>query len=151
MSKTRRVKKNRSPSKPFQNARAHIVTKGDTVTVKGVRGRTTVKRVVNDESKRRLRPGRFGLTSVRITEVVPQIVAKPVGDRKPKRVFIGRVYTGVARSKVYPARGVKRGGVSLPPPLAARTILPGLGAPLRFVARAASAMKRVVRKRVVTS
>lgn len=138
MSKTRRTKKNRSPSKPYRNARTHIVAKGNTVTVKGVRGRTNVKRVTNEEGKR--------LTSVRITEVVPQIVAKPVGDRKPKRIFIGRIYSGVARSKVYPVRGIKRGGVALPP---VRTILPGLGAPLRFMARAASAMKRAATKRVV--
>jgi hypothetical protein len=140
MAKTRRKKLNKSPGKPYRNARAHIVDKGDTVTVRGVRGRTTVKRVTNEEGMR--------LTSVRITETVPQIIAKPVGDRKPKRIFVGRVYSGVARSKVYPVRGIKRGGVALP---LVRTILPGLGAPLRFMARAASAMKRVATKRVVVA
>jgi hypothetical protein len=72
-----------------------------------VRGRTTVKRVVNDEGKR--------LTTVRVTETVPQIAHKPVGDGKPKGIFVGRVYTGVARSKLYPYCSKKRGAPDLVP------------------------------------
>jgi hypothetical protein len=66
-----------------------------------------VKRVVNDEGKR--------LTTVRVTETVPQIVHKPVGDDKPKGIFVGRVYTGVARSKPYPYRSKKRGAPDFVP------------------------------------
>jgi hypothetical protein len=121
--KTRRKKINKSPLKPYRNAKAFIASQGDRVTVAGVRGRTRVKRVTNAEGKR--------LTSVRIVEVVPQIAAKPVGDRKPKAIFVDRVYTGVARSKPYPARGKKRGAPDVP-------LNVGL------MARAARAVKRVV-------
>ncbi len=122
--KTRRKNINKSPIKPYRNARAFIADKGDMVTTKGVRGRTNVKRVTNEDGKR--------LTSVRITEVLPQIVAKPVGDRKPKAIFVGRVYTGAARSKPYPYRGKKRGAIE------------DVQAPVGLVARTAKAVKRVV-------
>lgn len=125
MAKTRRTKTNRSPGKPYRNSRAYVTDKGDMVTVNGVRGRTKVKRVTDEAGKR--------LTSVRITEVVPQVVAKPVGDRKPRAIFVGRQYTGVARSKPYPYRGKKRGAPDAP-------------APIGLMARAAKAMKRVVVK-----
>jgi hypothetical protein len=121
--KTRRKKQNRSPIRPYPTATAHVVTKGDRVRVKGVRGRTKVKRVTDEAGKR--------LTSVRITEVVPQIAAKAVGDRKPKTIFLGRAYTGVARSKAYPYRSTKRGA----PPAPIKVGLMG---------RAARAVKRVV-------
>jgi hypothetical protein len=126
MAKTRRTKTNRSPGKPYRNSRAHVVDKGDMVTVQGVRGRTVVNRVTDEAGKR--------LTTARLVETVPQIAAKPVGaNHKPKRIFVGRVYTGVARSKVYPTHSAKRGGLA---PL----LVPGL------MARAAKAMKRVVVK-----
>lgn len=125
MPKTRRTKQNKSPIRPYRNAKAYIIAKGDMVAVKGVRGRTTVKRVVNSDGKR--------VTSVRITAVVPQIVAKPVGDRKPRGIFVGRTYTGVARSKAYPYRSKKRGAVEAP-------------VTLGLMAKVAKAVKRVVVK-----
>jgi len=120
MAKTRRKKINRSPDKPFRNAKAYVALSGDRMTVKGVRGKT-----------------RVGFTDgmrARIVEIDPQIIAKPVGDRKPKPVFVGRQYTGVARSKVYPYAGVKRGGSA--------TLIP-----VGLMARAAKAVRAV--KRVV--
>lgn len=127
MAKTRRKKINRSPIHPFggRNARAKVFVtdKGDMITTIGVRGRTTVKRVVNKEGKR--------VTSVRVVADVVQVPAKAVGDRKPKAIFVGRVYTGVARSKPYPYRSKKRGGKAP-------------SAPVGLIARAAKAMKRVV-------
>ncbi len=123
MAKTRRKNINKSPIKPFRNSRTYIADQGDKVTTKGIRGQTRVKRVVNSDGKR--------VTSVRITEVVPQIAAKPVGDRKPKGIFVGRVYTGVARSKPYPYRSKKRGAVDA-------------SAPVGLMGRAAKAVKRVV-------
>jgi hypothetical protein len=128
MVKTRRTKQNRSPGKPYRNAKAYVVDKGDRLTVKGIRGRTMVKRVVSGARLHR----------IRVTETVPQIEAKSVGDRKPKGIFVGRVYTGVARSKVYPYRSQKRGApLPLPPGIMAkaaglwqkrkRVVLPGLG------------------------
>jgi hypothetical protein len=122
MAKTRRTKQNRSPIKPYRNSKAYIAEKGDLVRVKGVRGRTKVIRVTGDGDKR--------ITSVRSVEDVPQVAAKPVGDRKPKAIFVGRVYTGVARSKVYPYRSKKRGAVEQKP--------------VGLMARAAKAVKRVV-------
>lgn len=126
MAKTRRKKINRSPPHPFggraARPKAFVIEKGDMVTVKGVRGRTKVVRVVNDAGKR--------ITSVRTVEDKPQVAAKPVGDRKPRAIFVGRVYTGVARSKAYPYRSTKRGA----PPLA----------PVGLMAKAARAVKRVV-------
>ena len=128
MAKTRRTKTNRSPGKPYRNSRAHVVAKGDRVTVQGARGRTVVNRVTDEAGKR--------LTTARLVETVPQIAAKPVGaNHRPKPIFVGRVYTGVARSKVYPVRGVKRGGLRMEAP-----------APVGLMARAAKAMKRVVVK-----
>jgi len=123
MAKTRRTKQNRSPGRPFRNAKAFVAEKGDKVAVAGARGRTKVVRVTNDDGKR--------VTSVRSVEIVPQVAAKPVGDRKPIGVFVGRQYTGVARSKPYPYRSVKRGG---PPAVA----------PVGLMARAAKAVKRVI-------
>lgn len=126
MAKTRRTKTNKSPIRPYRNAKAFVAVKGDMVTVAGARGRTRVKRVTNEAGKR--------LSTVRIVEVVPQVAAKTVGDRKPRAIFLGRAYTGVARSKPYPVRGAKRGG---PPPGLA------MGAP-GLMARAGRAMKRVI-------
>jgi hypothetical protein len=121
MAKTRRKKLNRSPLKPFRNARAYVVEQGDTVTTKGVRGRTKIVRVTGEGTKR--------IASVRSVEIKDQIIAKPVGDIKPTPTFVGRVYTGVARSKPYPYRSKKRG---------APEFVPGL------MARATKAVKRVV-------
>jgi hypothetical protein len=59
-------------------------------------------------------------------------VAKPVGDRKPKGIFVGRVYTGVGRGKKYPYRSIKRGGL-------AQT-------PVGLIARAVKAVKSVIVK-----
>lgn len=123
MAKTKRTKQNRSPGRAFRNSRTHVLVKGDTVAVQGARGRTTVTRVTDEAGKR--------LTSVRITAVVPQVVAKPVGDRRPKTIFLGRQYTGVARSQPYPYRGKKRGAVPAP-------------APVGLMARARNVMKKVV-------
>lgn len=123
MAKTRRKKLNRSPTRAYENAKTYIVEQGDRVQVAGVRGRTKVVRVTNDEGKR--------ITSVRSVAVVPQVAAKPVGDRKPKAIFVGRTYTGVGRSKPYPYRGRKRGAVDAP-------ITVGL------MARAAKAVKKVL-------
>ena len=123
MAKTHRTKRNKSPGKPFRNSRAHVIDKGDLISVMGVRGRTTVKRVTDETGKR--------LTTARLVETIPQIAAK----LKSKRIFVGRVYTGVARSKVYPVRSVKRGGPRMEAP-----------APVGLMARAAKAMKRVVVK-----
>jgi hypothetical protein len=122
MAKTRRKKINRSPGKPYRNSKAFITEKGEMVTLKGVRGRTKVVRVTNDDDKR--------ITSVRSVMIAPQVVAKPVGDRRPTPIFVGRVYTGVARSKPYPYRGKKRGAVEQKP--------------VGLMARAARAVKRVV-------
>jgi len=118
MAKTRRTKTNRSPGRPYRNSRAYVIEKGDMITTKGVRGRTKVIRVVNDEGKR--------VTSVRSVAVVPQIAAKG----KAKTIFVGRKYTGVARSKVYPTHGKKRGGVEVKP--------------AGLLARAAKAVKSVI-------
>src|SRR5674476_1368844 len=118
MAKTRRKKMNRSPSRPFRNATAHVVETGTRLIVKGVRGKTRV------EFKDGMR--------ARIVEIRPQSIAKPVGDRKPKPVFVGRQYTGVARSKVYPYAGVKRGGSA--------TLIP-----VGLMARAAKAVRAVKR------
>lgn len=127
MAKTRRKKINQSPLHPFggRNSRAkvYVVEKGDMITTKGIRGRTVVTRIVNDEGKR--------VGTSRITEVVPQMAAKAVGDRKPVGIFVGRQYTGVARSKPYPYRSKKRGAIA--PPL-----VPGL------MERAGNAIKRVL-------
>jgi hypothetical protein len=117
MAKTRRKKINKSPARgPYRNSKVFIAAQGDRVSVKGVRGRTKVS---------------ASLPRKRYVEEVPQIVAKPVGDRRPKVIWLGRQYTGVARSKPYPARGVKRGGIPTP-------------APGGLMARAAKAVKRVV-------
>ena len=123
MAKTRRTKINRSPGKPYRNAKTFIAVQGDKITTIGVRGRTKVTRITDETGKR--------LTSVRVTEAVIQTPAKAVGDRKPKGIFVGRQYTGVARSKPYPYRGKKRGAIEAPP-------LPGL------MAKAARAVKSVV-------
>jgi hypothetical protein len=121
MVKTRRTKQNRSPMKPYRNAKAYVIDKGDRVTVQGIRGRTMVKRVTNEEGKR--------LADVRITQDVPQVKAKSAGA---KAIFIGRQYTGVARSKVYPYCSTKRGAVPVAP------------VPVGLMAKARNAMKRVV-------
>lgn len=122
MAKTRRTKTNRSPGRPYRNSRAFIAEIGDKIRTRGVRGRTKVVRVVSGARLHR----------VRETEVVPQLAApKPVGDRKPKGIFVGRQYTGQPRSKPYPVRGVKRGGT--PAPVA-----------VGLMARAAKAVKRVL-------
>lgn len=121
MAKTRRKKINKSPGRPYQNARAFVADKGDMVTTKGVRGRTRVKRVTDETGKR--------LSSVRITEVIPQIASKGA-----KPIFLGRQYTGVARSKAYPYRSTKRGAVPAPAPV-------GLMGGLR---KAARALKKVL-------
>lgn len=118
MAKTRRKKLNRSPGKPYRNARAFIALKGDMITTIGVRGRTEVLRVSGK--------------AIRHVPEVPQTPAQAVGDRKPKGIFVGRQYTGVARSKPYPYRGEKRGAVEAPPLVS------------RLMAKAARAVKRVV-------
>jgi hypothetical protein len=126
MAKTRRNKTNRSPVHPFggrsARSKVFVTNKGDLITTKGVRGRTVVNRVVNDDGKR--------VATVRITEVIPQIAAKPVGGRKPRPIFVGRVYTGVGRGKVYPYRSKKRGAPEVKP--------------VGLMARAGNAMRRVV-------
>lgn len=105
MAKTRRTKTNRSPIRAYPKAKTYIVEQGDKVTTTGIRGRTKVKRVTNEAGKR--------LTTVRLTEEAKQTPAKATGDRKPKGIFVGRVYTGVQRSKVYPY-GSKRQGFQPP-------------------------------------
>ncbi len=104
MAKTRRKKINKSPGKAFRNARTYVAEKGEMVTVKGIRGRTKVIRLGGGKSVRS------------VESAVQQVVAKPVGDRKPKAIFVGRQYTGVARSKPYPYRSIKRGAVPTPVP-----------------------------------
>lgn len=121
MPKTRRTKINKSPIKPYRNSRAFILEKGETIMTAGVRGRTSVKRVTDEAGKR--------LTSVRLTEDVPQIAAKMVGDVKPKAIFVGRQYTGVGRGKAYPYRSKKRGAPEAP-------VSKGLMGGLRKAARA---------------
>jgi hypothetical protein len=133
VAKTKRTKRNKSPGKPYRNAKAYIAAPGDRVAVAGVRGRTTVKRITNEAGSRRVAPGPFGRPSIRITEAVPQVAATGVGDRKPKGIFVGREYTGVQRSKTYPYRSKKRGAPEVP-------LAVGL------MARAAKAVKRVVVK-----
>lgn len=118
MPKTRRTKTNRSPQRPYRNARAFVLEKGDMITTTGVRGRTQVKRVTDETGKR--------LASARLVADVPQTKARDgVG------IFVGRVYTGVARSKVYPVRSTKRGAVKAP-------------APKGLLARARRAVKKVL-------
>ncbi len=107
MAKTRRTKRNRSPQKVYRNAKTFIAVAGERVAVKGVRSEG------------------------------PQVPHKPVGDRKARPVFLGRQYTGVARSKVYPTHGKKRGGVA---PLASIGLMAGL-------TKVAKAVKSVVVKR----
>lgn len=126
MAKTRRKKINQSPGRPYRNAKAFVADKGDMITTIGVRGRTFVKRITDKAGKR--------LTSVRLVEPKTQIAAKPVGDVKPKAIFVGRQYTGVARSKPYPYRSTKRGAVPAPAP---KGLLGGL-------TRAARAVKKVL-------
>ena len=127
MAKTRRKKINRSPGKPYRNAKAFLADKGASVTTMGQRGRTEVLRIWDAAG---------GRQSIRKVPVVPQIAAKTVGDRKPKTIFVGRQYTGVARSKVYPYAGKKRGGTDKPIPR-------GL---MARAAKAVRAVKRVVVK-----
>lgn len=128
MAKTRRTKRNVSPGRPYRNAKAYVVEKGDMVVTTGLRGRTKVKRVTDETGKR--------LTSVRVTEAVKQPPApKGIGDDKPTAIFVGRRYTGVARSKPYPYRSVKRGAAPVAPEPK------GLMGGLR---KAAKAIKRVV-------
>jgi hypothetical protein len=130
MAKTRRKKINKSPSRPYRNAKAFIADRGDMITTAGVRGRTKVVRVRDENDKR--------VTSVRSVMVVPQVAAKTGRARdaegaptnKPRGIFVGRWYTGIARSKVYPTHGAKRGGVA--------------PKPAGLMARAAKAVKRVV-------
>jgi hypothetical protein len=117
MAKTRRTKTNKSPGRPYRNSRAFIANQGDKVTTIGFRGRTEVLRV--------------GGKAIRRVADAVQTPAKGVGDRKPKGIFIGRQYTGVARSKPYPYRSKKRGGSDL-------RLVPGL------MAKVAKAVKRVV-------
>lgn len=128
MAKTRRKKIRQSPAHPFgghnSRAKVFIAEQGDRITTKGIRGRTVVNRVTNEQGKR--------LTSVRITQDEKQTPAKPVGERKPKVIWVGRRYTGVARGKEYPYRSTKRGAPEQKPE--------GL------MGRLASAVKRVVVK-----
>lgn len=127
MAKTRRKKINRSPAHPFggRNARpkVFVVEQGDMVTTTGIRGRTVVSRVTDETGKR--------LSTVRIVTAVEQRKAKTAGARKPVGIHIGRVYTGVARSKPYPYRSTKRGGTEAP-------------AKVGLMARAAKAVKKVL-------
>lgn len=129
--KTRRKKINKSPLHPFggraARPRVYVAEKGDMVTTTGIRGRTTVKRIVNEDGKR--------VGSARVVEAIPQPPApKAVGERKPVAIFVGRVYTGVGRSKKYPERGAKRGGVMMVSP----SLQPGL------LGKMGRAIKRVI-------
>jgi hypothetical protein len=111
--------------RPFRNSVPYVVEKGDMITTTGIRGRTRVVRMTDENGKR-------VTGSVRIVDTdVKQTPAKGTGDRKPKGIFIGRTYTGVARSKPYPYAGAKRGGSPAP-------VTEGL------LSKASKAMKRVV-------
>lgn len=55
-----------------------------------------------------------------------------IASKNAKPVFVGRIYTGVNRGKVYPYAGKKRGGTVSPVPA------------LSLSKRALGAMKRVV-------
>jgi hypothetical protein len=125
MAKTRRKKINKSPLRPYRNAKAFVADKGDMITTMGVRGRTLVKRITDESGKR--------LNTVRLTEALPQVPAKPVGDRKPTPIFVGRQYTGVPRSKPYPYRSVKRGAVPAPAPVGLLGGLASVGKRLKKV------------------
>ncbi len=116
MAKTRRKKINRSPEKAFRNAKTYIVDKGEMVTVKGIRGRTKVIRLGSGKSVR---------------SVASDVQQVPVKTGNAKAIFVGRQYTGVARSKPYPYRSIKRGAVPAP-------------APTGLMARARRAVKKVI-------
>lgn len=105
MPKTRRTKQNRSPGRAYRNAKAYVAVKGDMVTTTGLRGKTVVKRVTDNTGKR--------LTTIRVTEPVKQPPVPKTGN--PTAIFVGRQYTGVARSKPYPYRSVKRGAAPVAP------------------------------------
>jgi len=126
MPKTRRTKRNTSPGRPYRNAKAYIAVKGDMVQTIGIRGKTVVKRVMDETGKR--------LTSVRVTEDVKQPPVPKTG--KPVAIFVGRRYTGVARSKPYPYGSKRQGFTNAPAPQ-------GLMGGLR---KAGNAIKRVIVK-----
>lgn len=126
MPKTRRTKQNRSPGRPYRNSRAFVAEKGDMVQTIGIRGKTVVKRVTDKAGKR--------LTTIRVTEPVKQPPVPKTG--KPIAIFVGRQYTGVARSKQYPYGSTKRGFIHAPEPQ-------GLMGGLR---KAGKAIKRVIVK-----
>ena len=97
--KTKRVKRNRSPIRPFKRAKAMVVMAGDTVITRGVRGRTVVKRLMNGDGTKRLQ-------TARITAPAAQL---PQPNRKTATpIFVDRVYTGVPRGKTYPTHGPRR-------------------------------------------
>lgn len=106
MPKTRRTKINTSPARPYRNSRAVVIVDGQTDKIKGVR-------------TRKIGEGNHA-------RVPPTMSAGK--DAKP--VTIGRVLTGVPRSKPYPERSEKRGGTP--------RVEPGM------LARAGKAIKRVV-------
>jgi len=95
MAKTKRTKRNRSPQRPFPAANAAVLKEGDMIRTRGVRGRTEVKRIVEDGRR---------LKTVRVVQAVPQLPEPQNGTP----IFVGRVYTGTPRGKTYPAHGPRR-------------------------------------------
>jgi hypothetical protein len=121
--KTRRIKRNKSPIRPFKRAKAMVAIAGDMIVTRGIRGRTVVKRIEDAEGRR--------LKTARLIAPAAQL---PEPNRKTSRpIFVGRVYTGVPRGKVYPAHGPRR----YPP-------APGSDAPTGFLGGLTKRVKSVL-------
>lgn len=95
MAKTRRTKRNSSPRRPFPSANAAVLKEGDMIRTRGIRGRTVVKRIVEDGRR---------LKTVRVVQALAQLPE----PQKGTPIFVGRVYTGAPRGKTYPAHGPRR-------------------------------------------
>lgn len=88
--KTKRTKRNVSPRRPFgPRTNVGIVIGGDIIQTRGIRGRTVVKRITDEDGKR--------LKTARLVAPATQLPAPK--DGAP--IYVGRVYTGVPRGKAY--------------------------------------------------
>lgn len=124
MAKTRKTKRNRSPGRPYRNSRAYVLNAGDLITTRGVRGRTKVTRITDEDGKR--------IGRARLVEAATQL---PKPNAGAKRIRVGGVYVGMPRSKAYPYGSTRQG---FPAPVDM--------APKGLLGRAAKAMKTVKTK-----
>lgn len=125
MAKTRKKKRNRSPGRPYRNSRAYTLNAGDLITTRGVRGRTKVTRITDEEGKR--------IGRARLVEAAKQ--PPPPSRPGAKRIRVGGAYVGMPRSKAYPYGSTRQG---FPAPVDM--------APKGLLGRAAKAMKTVKTK-----